>query len=912
MRCRLAVALVALMATYSAHAAVFTVGPGGTHTTLQAAIDAAVAAGGDNEIRIGTGTWSADLSVPRALGDGALRISGGWLPGFGARSSDPAMTAIDGGGAGTGFDIRLSGGTLVLEGLTVTHTGRALYLDLDGTAAVSITGLRLIDNRDEGDGSRAGAGMVASVFGGSSLELDDVVVAENAARSAGNGTSVGSGLWIGAHDDGRVSLSRVLCVDNQAETASNQITGIGIYLNLEGHASAEVLDSTFVRNLAAESQGAGMVGLGGALWIRDSASLIVARTAWLGNGTSAERYSTQLSLIASNTSTLELRDSVIADGVGTNMSGVVLDERDTGTLRMIGCTVADNPKYGVTVSRQDGELTLANSILFGNGTNTFVPDGFTPLASLVGVDPMFTDPGHWDFRLRTGSPAIGAGSAAPPGGLSATDLLGLPRVMDGAVDIGAHEYRLPTSRVAVVTHASGFGGTPWRSDLAFANLTAESVPVTLTVSQSGSRQAVSTTAAADSSADFSDVLVGRFGLDPGTARSGSLEITTSSPAVVWTSRTFAAPGGGGTYGQSLPAVSPGDLLAPGELGVLPLVRSDARFYTNLGVVNGTGSPCTVRVGLWGSSGLQLGSSRDVTVPAWEWLQLNDLFTQLGAAAASAASATVEVLTPGGAAWSYASIIDRTTKDPTTVPVQRTVAGGLSVRLPAVVHLSGIGGTPWRTAFAVSAPGGRPAHLTLVYREGGSFLVRTATVPAGGAAAWDDLLVELFGLDSDASSAGSLELVSDIPVATAGRAYADRGADGTYGQALPALRVGLDGLTSVAPGVLPQIRSDGAAYTNIGFLNLGSGASDVRITLLDGAGSPLGTPITSTVEVGAWLQVTDVFALAGAGSTSNAAALVEVLTPGGRLWAYASVIDRTSRDPTTVPVAPVWAAAPGNG
>ena len=906
------VLLAVLAAPVTAYAAVLTVGPGGSQATIQAAIDAAVAAGGDNEIRVAVGTWSENLRVPYALGDGALRISGGWLPGFAARSSDPALTVIDGAGAGAGFDLRMNAGSVVIEGLTVTRSARAVYILASGAAAVRLAGVHLVGNRDEGDGDRAGAGMVAGLEGSASLELEDVVAADNVARSTGDGTSVGAGLWIGAVDSSRVSLRRVLVTDNEGETVSRQITAVGVYLDLADNASAEVFDSAFVRNRAAESQGAGLVGIGGSLWLRDASTLTVARTAWLGNGTPAEQYSSQVSLITSNTSEIGFRDSVVAGGVGTNMFGISLDQRDTGTLRMIGCTVADNPKYGVTVYQNATEPTIANSILYGNGTDTPFSDGVTLLATLIGVDPLFADPGHWDYRLRTGSPAIDAGSGAPPGGLSAADLMGLPRVMGGAVDAGAHEYRLPTSRVAVVTHASGFGGTPWRSDLAFANPTAEAVPVTLTVNQSGSRQSVSTTAAADSSADFSDVLVGRFGLDPGSARSGSLEITTSSPAVAWNSRTFAVPGGGGTYGQSLPAVAPGDLLVPGELGVLPLVRSDALFYTNLGVVNGTGSPCTVRVHLWGAAGAELGSARELTVPAWEWLQLNDVFAELSAGSASIASATVEVLTPGGAAWFYASLIDRTTKDPTTVPVQRTVAGGLSVRLPAVVHLSGIGGTPWRTAFAVSAPGGQPAHLTLVYREGGSFLVRTAIVPAGGAASWDDLLVELFGLDPNASSAGSLELVADVPVATAGRAYADRGPDGTYGQALPALVVGRDGLTSVAPGVLPQISSDGSAYTNIGFLNLGSGACDVRVTLLDGAGSPLGTPITRTVEAGAWLQANDVFTLAGAGSTSTAAALVEVLTADGRVWAYASVIDRTSRDPTTVPVAPVWAAAPRNG
>jgi hypothetical protein len=49
----------------------------------------------------------------------------------------------------------------------------------------------------------------------------------------------------------------------------------------------------------------------------------------------------------------------------------------------------------------------------------------------------------------------------------------------------------------------------------------------------------------------------------------------------------------------------------------------------------------------------------------------------------------------------------------------------------------------------------------------------------------------------------------------------------------------------------------------------------------------------------WRQIFDV--LASAGDQEAAWARVEVLTPEGRVWAYASIIDRLSRDPTTIPI-----------
>jgi hypothetical protein len=45
----------------------------------------------------------------------------------------------------------------------------------------------------------------------------------------------------------------------------------------------------------------------------------------------------------------------------------------------------------------------------------------------------------------------------------------------------------------------------------------------------------------------------------------------------------------------------------------------------------------------------------------------------------------------------------------------------------------------------------------------------------------------------------------------------------------------------------------------------------------------------------------VFDKAGVGATSLGFAIVEILTGGCDVWAYASVVDNGSGDPTTIPV-----------
>ncbi len=58
-----------------------------------------------------------------------------------------------------------------------------------------------------------------------------------------------------------------------------------------------------------------------------------------------------------------------------------------------------------------------------------------------------------------------------------------------------------------------------------------------------------------------------------------------------------------------------------------------------------------------------------------------------------------------------------------------------------------------------------------------------------------------------------------------------------------------------------------------------------------------------MAAGQWEQVNDVFQVIGAGNRDIAHATVEVLSPTDLAWAYASVIDSATNDPTTVVLLP---------
>jgi hypothetical protein len=216
-------------------------------------------------------------------------------------------------------------------------------------------------------------------------------------------------------------------------------------------------------------------------------------------------------------------------------------------------------------------------------------------------------------------------------------------------------------------------------------------------------------------------------------------------------------------------------------------------------------------------------------------------------------------------------------------------------------VKGAGGTQWRSSLAVVNSGAAEAALTLTYRPYGSgdAEVRDHALAAGASVEWQDVLVSLFGFDAAANVKGSIEIGAPGPVVVGARTY-NQAANGTYGQEYPAIAPTQAPLAGQV-GVLPQLRKDATTRTNIGVLNLGAADVAVEVRLFDATGARVGGVTAATVASGRYWQQDDIFTSSGAGAQALAYATVEVQTPGGAVWAYASVIDAATGDPTTVPV-----------
>ena len=86
---------------------------------------------------------------------------------------------------------------------------------------------------------------------------------------------------------------------------------------------------------------------------------------------------------------------------------------------------------------------------------------------------------------------------------------------------------------------------------------------------------------------YANVLAEVFDLQPDSL--GALALVSSSPDLLAMSRTYNTPSGepGGTFGQAIPAVAPGDFIERGERRRILFASEHADLRTNVGCQNGT-------------------------------------------------------------------------------------------------------------------------------------------------------------------------------------------------------------------------------------------------------------------------------------------------------------------------------------
>ncbi|HVN76896.1 MAG TPA: hypothetical protein VMT19_11300 [Thermoanaerobaculaceae bacterium] len=219
-------------------------------------------------------------------------------------------------------------------------------------------------------------------------------------------------------------------------------------------------------------------------------------------------------------------------------------------------------------------------------------------------------------------------------------------------------------------------------------------------------------------------------------------------------------------------------------------------------------------------------------------------------------------------------------------------------VPVASHNKGMNGSVWRSDLGLLNTGTATANVGLSFFGDSGVVGNTTYVPAGAQSILSDIVGQLGGADS-----GAIRITADQPVKVTARSYnlvassATCYADGTQGQDYPAVASG-DGLVATDVAYLAGLRESAAYRSNIGLVNTGPATATVLVELFDGSGTKL-TDYQVTLAAGQWAQETQpFFNKAGQKAMDRGYARVTVQSGAG-IFAFGSVIDNITNDPTTV-------------
>ncbi len=441
-----AVVVVAFLATAqvaSSQIVRMTVGPDGSFATIQGAVNAC-ASGLNCQIDIqGSNTYPEYIWIPSSFAVGNMTINGGWNSTFTLRDDDPNSTIIDGGAADEVVNVAISGGSVTLDGFTIMNgssvAGAGITIVPQGDCTVKLTNLIIRNNHASYTGSIPGGGVWASLHGNSHLEVSRCrIVSNTATATSGAGNATGAGLTITASGTASYLVEDSWVEENTASSAAGQEEGAGHFFGVSEDASAEIVNLRVANNIAAGT-GSSVAGVGGTLYLTGNGQMTVRQSSWALNNNLSGGSGEQLRISCFDNASLLVTDSAVALGEQNGLDG---HAADTSELRLVNLTVADNTLTGIDLTISGSPIVdLHNSIAFGNGTDASLQTGVAAGNNLIGIDPLFVDPGApgYNYRLGEGSPGVDAGDNTPPGGLGSADFDGRPRIENGIVDIGCYE-----------------------------------------------------------------------------------------------------------------------------------------------------------------------------------------------------------------------------------------------------------------------------------------------------------------------------------------------------------------------------------------------------------------------------------------------------------------------------------------
>lgn len=446
---------------------------------------------------------------------------------------------------------------------------------------------------------------------------------------------------------------------------------------------------------------------------------------------------------------------------------------------------------------------------------------------------------------------------------------------------------------AVIAHTTGANNSVWQSSMSITNVSASQANTTLTYQYKSDKSVVrNVTVPPFGLVEWADATADLFNLGGKSSGVVTIEVDTNVLVAV---RTFNS-SADGTFGQSLPGATSSQSLAYGQFGNIGPVRRTPNFRTNIGVINTGSIDCSAIVYFVDGDGYYLGNVLSFNLAPGGWKQTNGALKAAGIDEAEGVYAVVEVQTEGAEVWSYGTVIDNSSGDPTALQMAIESPSGDPVHYAVIAHTTGANNSVWQSSMSICNVSASQANATLTYRyKSDRSVVRNVAVPAFGLVEWADTAVDLFGLSAKTSGVVTIEVDQSVMVAV--RTF-NSSANGTFGQSLP----GASSSKSMSLGqfgLISPVRRSPDFRTNIGVINTGSIDCSVILYFIDGDGYYLGDVLGLNLAPGEWKQINAALKAAGINEAEGVYAVTEVQTEGAEAWAYGTVIDNSSGDPTAL-------------
>ena len=254
---------------------------------------------------------------------------------------------------------------------------------------------------------------------------------------------------------------------------------------------------------------------------------------------------------------------------------------------------------------------------------------------------------------------------------------------------------------------------------------------------------------------------------------------------------------------------------------------------------------------------------------------------------------------------YGNTFDRSApQGQITYTVVNSAAATVTYVLPSSAYSFGAGGAEFHTDLRVMNAGEAQVTVTPKFYDqstGQAYPASSFVVPARNQASFDNVLQSLFGRDLGSYGPIRLEATGPLIVSSSVNNVNACGSGAVSGQWLP----GIDTSKALTAGLLVQLglsANPGAGYrSNVVFMNPGSLAATVSVSLRRGGGSLVGSSTIGPLAANGFQQIS-LSSLPGTGGLTDTNLYLE-FTSDQPVLSFASVVNNGSGDPFAIVASP---------